>query len=370
MFLEMDVCADTPCEQQCTNNFGRVLCTCYSGFMFDKTKYRAGLSPYCVDLDECRFKNGGCEQLCINTIGSYRCSCNHGFKVAVDGRSCIELPKSKSIEQEEDVCHASCRNFTFLHTVVQDVEKKLLLMIQQENAKEKEPKINFAPQKESKGFPGPPGSIGPPGTKGETGTPGLSGPPGQSGLPGAQGPPGPAGLRGQKGEMGFRGIEGKRGYRGERGHTGPIGYTGIKGDKGEHGLRGFPGERGLKGRIGPPGVPGLPGIPGRTPTTSKIMDGKRGKRGPQGRSGPPGKSGQKGETGVPGPRGPKGESAVGEAVLNMIANLRRDIIELQVALGKTTQFNTMISGNNLDNTLLTTDDEDLAGSGRKPNNPS
>lgn len=44
----VDVCAASPCEQQCTDNFGRVVCTCYLGYRFDRERHRGRKSPYCL----------------------------------------------------------------------------------------------------------------------------------------------------------------------------------------------------------------------------------------------------------------------------------------------------------------------------------
>ncbi|KAI6057820.1 Collagen and calcium-binding EGF domain-containing protein 1 [Aix galericulata] len=67
------LCAEAPCEQQCTDNFGRVLCTCYPGYCYDQERHRNRENPYCLDIDEYATSNGTlCSQICINTMGSYR----------------------------------------------------------------------------------------------------------------------------------------------------------------------------------------------------------------------------------------------------------------------------------------------------------
>lgn len=49
LYLEgVDVCAGSPCEQQCTDNFGRVVCTCYPGYRFDRERHRNHQNPYCL----------------------------------------------------------------------------------------------------------------------------------------------------------------------------------------------------------------------------------------------------------------------------------------------------------------------------------
>lgn len=47
---DYDVCAEAPCEQQCTDNFGRVLCTCYPGFRYDRERHRKREKPYCLGV--------------------------------------------------------------------------------------------------------------------------------------------------------------------------------------------------------------------------------------------------------------------------------------------------------------------------------
>ncbi|MGH0170526.1 UNVERIFIED_CONTAM: hypothetical protein FKN15_001031 [Acipenser sinensis] len=64
---DYDVCAGVPCEQQCTDHFGRVLCTCYAGYRYDRDRHRNRESPYCLDIDECATKN---ETICSQPQGS------------------------------------------------------------------------------------------------------------------------------------------------------------------------------------------------------------------------------------------------------------------------------------------------------------
>lgn len=49
-FSDYDVCAEAPCEQQCTDNFGRVLCTCYPGYRYDRERHRRREKPYCLGV--------------------------------------------------------------------------------------------------------------------------------------------------------------------------------------------------------------------------------------------------------------------------------------------------------------------------------
>lgn len=46
--VDYDVCADAPCEQQCTDHFGRVVCTCYPGYRYDRERHRNREKPYCI----------------------------------------------------------------------------------------------------------------------------------------------------------------------------------------------------------------------------------------------------------------------------------------------------------------------------------
>ncbi|KAF3832133.1 hypothetical protein F7725_025798 [Dissostichus mawsoni] len=80
----------SPCEQQCTDNFGRVVCTCYHGYRFDRERHRSHKSPYCLDIDECEQPDSSvCDQECVNTVGSFLCRCHSDYILAPDQRSCI-----------------------------------------------------------------------------------------------------------------------------------------------------------------------------------------------------------------------------------------------------------------------------------------
>ncbi|EPY82714.1 collagen and calcium-binding EGF domain-containing protein 1-like protein [Camelus ferus] len=95
--MDYDVCAEAPCEQQCTDNFGRVLCTCYPGYRYDRERHRKREKPYCLDIDECATSNETlCAHICVNTLGSYRCECREGYVQEDDGRTCTEGDKYPS----------------------------------------------------------------------------------------------------------------------------------------------------------------------------------------------------------------------------------------------------------------------------------
>lgn len=59
---DYDVCADAPCEQQCTDHFGRVVCTCYPGYRYDRERHRNREKPYCL---------GEAEHTLVSTPTSY-----------------------------------------------------------------------------------------------------------------------------------------------------------------------------------------------------------------------------------------------------------------------------------------------------------
>eukprot|EP00794_Sanderia_malayensis_P007044 gene7044-7835_t len=75
-----------PCNNPhsyCMNLPGSYECRCEAGYTRDHNA--------CTDLDECELDTNYCSQKCINTEGSYRCDCNHGFKLAIDGKTCIDV---------------------------------------------------------------------------------------------------------------------------------------------------------------------------------------------------------------------------------------------------------------------------------------
>ncbi|XP_077569421.1 collagen and calcium-binding EGF domain-containing protein 1-like [Stigmatopora nigra] len=228
----VDVCATSPCEQQCTDHFGRVVCTCYPGYRYNRERHRDHKSPYCLDIDECEESGGDvCEHQCFNTGGSYQCRCHSGYLLAPDQRSCIAVHNISSSEKSDtlmsaDTCSFTCQDFLNM--------KSSLLQI----------KLRLASSQVPLGRPGK--SPGLPGPSGPPGVPGHPGGPGARGDPGGEGPPGPRGPRGDIGPMGpepdLRHIK-----RGRRGPVGPPGAPGRNGSKGD---------RGADGPSGPPGPPG------------------------------------------------------------------------------------------------------------------
>ncbi|XP_036441568.1 collagen and calcium-binding EGF domain-containing protein 1-like [Colossoma macropomum] len=276
----VDVCAGSPCEQQCTDNFGRVVCTCYHGYRFDRERHRQHIHPYCLDVDECEESNGTvCEHVCENTPGSFRCQCSAGYTLTADQRSCtpahnMSLAHSTGSVAKSDnqmsagSCSLTCQDIMSMRASLQQLKLRIghahspgqVLSPGLANSSEKPFPGRVGKNSDGHAPTGPPGAPGPPGL------PGHPGPPGQKGEPGARGQPGPQGPRGDMGPMGPQ--------------------------------------------------PDLEHI-------------KRGRRGPVGPPGAPGRDGLKGERGAPGPRGPPGPPGSFDFLLLMMADIRHDIIELQ-----------------------------------------
>ncbi|KAM8985129.1 collagen and calcium-binding EGF domain-containing protein 1 isoform 2-T2 [Ara ararauna] len=262
---DYDVCAEAPCEQQCTDNFGRVLCTCYPGYRYDRERHRNREKPYCLDIDECATSNGTlCSQICVNTIGSYRCECHEGYTREEDGKTCTKGDRAGLTEKSENVakpgtCCASCKEFHQIKQMVLQLKQKVAFL--PNNAADLSKQITGEKVLASNAYiPGPPGQPGQPGP------PGAPGPKGSQGIPGSPGPPGQ------------------------------------------------PGPRGSMGPMGP------------SPDISHI---KQGRRGPVGPPGAPGRDGSKGERGAPGPKGIPGPPGSFDFLLLMMADIRNDIAELQ-----------------------------------------
>ncbi|KAF7212848.1 collagen and calcium-binding EGF domain-containing protein 1 isoform X1 [Nothobranchius furzeri] len=268
----VDVCAASPCEQQCTDNFGRVVCTCYPGYRFDRDRHQNHKSPYCLDIDECEDSGRGvCDHECVNTMGSFQCRCHTGYFLAADQRSCILVHNLSSSGKSDTLmssgtCSFTCQDFISMKTNL----LQLKLRLGNTQSPNQVSGLANSSDKPSLGRGGkiPDGSC----------LPGLPGPPGAPGVPGHPGEPG------TPGEQGEGGPPGPRGPRGDMGPTGPEpDLTHIK--------------RGRRGPVGPPGAPGRDGL--------------------------------KGERGAPGQRGPPGPPGSFDFLLLMMADIRNDIIELQ-----------------------------------------
>lgn len=241
---DYDVCSEAPCEQQCTDNFGRVLCTCYPGYQYDRERHRNREKPYCLDIDECALKNQTvCSQICINTLGSYKCECHEGYFLEEDAKTCTkgnqgEFEQSNNV-LKPGICSDTCKEFHQIKQTVLQLKQKLALLPNSvsESSKQITADKVLASTMYVQGPPGIPGAQGPPG---------LPGPKGSAGHPGLPGPPGPPGPRGFMGPMGPSPeiSHVKQGRRGPVGPPGAQGKDGIKGDRGAPGPRGLPGPPG------------------------------------------------------------------------------------------------------------------------------
>ncbi|XP_061589252.1 collagen and calcium-binding EGF domain-containing protein 1 isoform X2 [Cololabis saira] len=235
---DYDVCAGAPCEQQCTDHFGRVVCTCYHGYRYDRERHRNREKPYCLDIDECADKNmSGCSHICINSVGSYRCECEKGFYLEEDGKMCNKGEKVHLFEECDNVmnaggCSATCEDFLLIKMSVLQLKQKVALLSNSADIpmQKTEERILTSPIY----LPGPPGSPGLPGDPGQEGHQGLLGPPGPPGPRGLMGPIGPTPdlyhiKRGPRGPVGPPGAAGKDGLKGDRGAPGPAGPPGPPG---------------------------------------------------------------------------------------------------------------------------------------------
>lgn len=270
----VDPCSQNFCEQKCSVYFGRVICTCFSGYRFSPENHKRGLKPVCLDIDECVGQNGGCDHECINEPGSFRCTCRPGYRLRGDNSTC-ELeseggavpspsqmrtpvsPSSAHVTEHErnQQCSASCSSVGQMSDKIKSLEEKVVALSTAVRL------YSFAA-----GLPGPEGPPGPPGGAGPRGFPG---PPGSPGPPGERGPVGPtwspptvtttAAPRLPADDpltrddfpldswVVFKGQGRRRFCRCRRGAVGSPGATGK------------PGPRGLPGVAGPPGTKGDPG---------------------------------------------------------------------------------------------------------------
>ncbi|XP_041048593.1 collagen and calcium-binding EGF domain-containing protein 1 isoform X1 [Carcharodon carcharias] len=241
---DYDVCSGAPCEQQCTDNFGRVLCTCYLGYYFDRVKHRNREKPYCIDVDECAKSNGTvCSHICLNTPGSYQCACKEGFYLKEDGKTCSKSEsagqyiKSDTVMKAGTTCSTTCEDFQQIKQAVLQLKQKITLLPNNiADISKQRPNSNklFSSNSYNYGLNGPPGPSGLPGPKGSLGPKGQSGPPGPPGPRGMMGPIGPSPdishiKQGRRGAVGLPGASGRDGAKGERGAPGPRGSPGPPG---------------------------------------------------------------------------------------------------------------------------------------------
>ncbi|XP_060614154.2 endosialin [Anolis sagrei] len=81
--LDVDECAEVPCDHQCENTEGSFLCRCHLGFGPSEED-----PSQCTDTDECQFP-GVCQQMCVNYVGGFECYCTEGYELDADGISCL-----------------------------------------------------------------------------------------------------------------------------------------------------------------------------------------------------------------------------------------------------------------------------------------
>lgn len=235
---DYDLCAGAPCEQQCTDHFGRIVCTCYVGYRYDRERHRNREKPYCLDIDECADKNmSACSQICVNTAGSFRCECEKGYFLEDDGKTCTKGERVHLFEKCDNsmnagTCSATCEDFLQIKMSVLQLKQKMALL---SNSADVPVRMTSEKIMSSPLFlQGPPGSPGPPGDTGPAGLPGLMGPPGPPGPRGLMGPIGPTPdlfhiKRGPRGPVGPPGAPGRNGLKGDRGAPGPAGPPGPPG---------------------------------------------------------------------------------------------------------------------------------------------
>ncbi|KAJ3604918.1 hypothetical protein NHX12_026969, partial [Muraenolepis orangiensis] len=214
--------------QKCTDHFGRVVCTCYRGYRYDRERHRRREKPYCLDIDECSNRTlSGCSQACVNTVGGYRCVCEQGFFLEDDGTSCAKgdpAPRLSHIVSEDfmnaGTCSATCEDFHQIKMAVLQLKQKMTGI---PSIPEVQEQMTGGKAVASHTFPpGPPGLPGPPGALGPAGQVGLLGPPG---FPGPRGLLGPMGLSPDLSHI-------KLGRRGPTGSPGAPGRDGTKGPPG------------------------------------------------------------------------------------------------------------------------------------------
>uniref|UniRef100_A0A8C9YH82 Collagen and calcium binding EGF domains 1 n=1 Tax=Sander lucioperca TaxID=283035 RepID=A0A8C9YH82_SANLU len=210
---DYDVCAGAPCEQQCTDHFGRV-------------RHRNREKPYCLDINECADKNTTtCSQICVNSVGSYRCECEKGYFLEEDGKTCTKGERGENtvhlFEKSDNVmnagtCSATCDDFHQIRMSVLQLKQKVKI-IKNTIFYFTDAKLNIFNLTvtlpylylKSESYPGP---EGPPGLAGQLGPPG---PPGHRGLMGPIGPtPDLSHIkRGPRGPVGPPGAPGKDGLK-------------------------------------------------------------------------------------------------------------------------------------------------------------
>lgn len=305
----VDPCSQNFCEQKCSVYFGRVICTCFSGYRFSPEHHKRGLKPVCLDIDECAVQNGNCQHTCVNEPGSFRCECHEGYRLREDNSTCeleseggavaspdqwrvpeggtkdaisksgrtAHLVGPSEIHNSGRRCSASCASVGNLENKIKSLEERIIALSTAVRL------YSFA--------------AGPPGPEGPPGPPGASGP---RGFPGPAGSPGPQGPKGEQGPEWNPPAS-----------WGPLGTT-------------------------TPAPADDPLTEDDYPLDSWTVVHSRGKRefcrcrrGPVGPPGAPGKAGPRGFRGPAGPEGDKGEPGSFDFLLLMMADVKHDIQKLQ-----------------------------------------
>uniref|UniRef100_A0A674PC64 EGF-like calcium-binding domain-containing protein n=1 Tax=Takifugu rubripes TaxID=31033 RepID=A0A674PC64_TAKRU len=197
-------------SQQCTDNFGQVVCTCFLGYRFDQARHRSHKSPYCLDINECEQPGTSmCQHECVNTVGSFLCRCGGGYILAPDRST-----GTSDTLMSAGTCSFTCQDFSNMKSSLLQLKLKL-------------------------------GNIQSPNQM-----PGLATSSNKPSVGRAGKDPHPAGLPGATGKKGEPGEKGHPGLQGPRGDMGPIGP--------EPDLKHI--KRGRRGPVGPPGAPGRDGL--------------------------------------------------------------------------------------------------------------
>ncbi|KAF3849188.1 hypothetical protein F7725_015685 [Dissostichus mawsoni] len=155
---DYDVCAGAPCEQQCTDHFGRVVCTCYRGYRYDRERHRNREKPYCLDINECADKNmTTCSQICLNAAGSYRCECEKDYFLEEDGKTCTKGREKADNVMNARTCSATCDDFNQIRMSVLQLKQKMAVLSNSADIPEQmtSEKIGTSPIF----LPGPPGFL-------------------------------------------------------------------------------------------------------------------------------------------------------------------------------------------------------------------
>ncbi|ROT72491.1 hypothetical protein C7M84_009125, partial [Penaeus vannamei] len=302
----MDPCSQNFCEQKCSVFFGRVICTCFSGYRFSPENHKRGIKPVCLDVDECVGQNGNCEHICINEPGTFRCACREGYRLRGDNSTCelaseggaVPTPDqwrgptpagSAHIQSSDSAlqCSASCSSVGSLEHKIRNLEERIVALSTAVRL------YSFAAGPPGpEGPPGPPGSVGPRGFPGPAGQPGAPGPKGDMGPKWSGPPPAPPTPASPK--------AGPTAATPEEAADDPFSENDLPLDswtvvKHRGGKKQFC--RCRRGAVGPPGAQG--------------------------------KTGPRGLRGLRGPEGKKGEPGSFDFLLLMIADVKHDIQKLQ-----------------------------------------